>query len=90
VYEYAASVDVLGRWWNGAWGDSYVEMSARARDAMESARTSRRLRHRQTHRVDFATEVEARAMVERLLRAEVPGRWREMDSARSLPLGYKP
>jgi hypothetical protein len=38
---------------------------------------------------EFATEDEARAMVDRLLGADGPGRWKAMDSSKmSPPVGY--
>jgi hypothetical protein len=84
-------VDVLGRWWNGAWGRLV------RRDVWLVRETRWRVLARQGDSEtgkfiewDFATEEDARAMVERLLQPEGPGRWREMSNARSLPLGYKP
>jgi hypothetical protein len=90
VYEYGAGVDVLGRWWNGAWGrlarrDIWLLKQSRWRVLARQGDSD-------TGRVldwEFTTEEEARAMVQRLLDADGPGRWRELDSRQaSPPLGY--
>jgi hypothetical protein len=68
-------VDVLGRWWNGAWGrlvrrDVWLLHESRWRVLARQgdSDTDKMLQW------EFATEDEARAMVDRLLRADGPRR----------------
>ena len=85
-------MDVVGRWWNGAWGrlvrrDVWLLRDTRwlvvARQGDADTGTVRDW--------DFATEDEARAMVDRLLKAEGPGDWKSLDHFKmSPPWGYGP
>jgi hypothetical protein len=70
---------LVGRWWNGKWGrlvrrdiwltsESVWHVRARQGDA----ETGRELQWR------CSTEEEARAMVERLMRADQPADWRDL------------
>ncbi|WP_245718812.1 hypothetical protein [Micromonospora rhizosphaerae] len=74
--------EVVRRWWNGCWGrlarrDVWLvrqtrwKLIARAGDS----ETGKVLRW------EFDTEPEALHMVDRLLRAETAGQWREQDPA---------
>jgi hypothetical protein len=69
----------VGRWWNGKWGrlarrdiwltrETVWHVRARAGDS----ETGRELHW------SYATEAEARAMVDRLMRADRPDEWRDL------------
>jgi cobalamin biosynthesis Mg chelatase CobN len=71
-------VNLVGRWWNGLWGGSVRRdvvlireerwrVVARRGDADSG----------QVSRWSYETEQQAREMVDRLLRAQGPGEWRE-------------
>jgi hypothetical protein len=72
-------VEVVGRWWNGIWG------RLARRDIWLARRTHWQVRARQGDSESgrellwqFDSEAEARAMVQRLIRAGGPGSWREL------------
>jgi hypothetical protein len=83
-------VDLAGRWWNGAWG------RLARRDVWLLRETRWLVVARQgdsdTGKVmdwEFEKEGDARSMVHRLLDADGPGRWREMNvEGMAPPLGY--
>ena len=81
---------LAGRWWNGGWG----RLARRDVWLLRETRWTvvARQGDSETGRMidwEFDDEDEARAMVQRLLDADGPGRWREMDhSTMSPPLGY--
>jgi hypothetical protein len=86
TFDYAAGVDLLGRWWNGHWG------RLARRDIWLSRTTTWQVtarrgdpQHGQVLRFEFDDEQQARAMVARLQDADPTGRWRQQDPDRAAP-----
>ena len=79
-------MELLGRWWNGVWGrlarrDVWLTREARWQVVARQGDS-------ETGRVlqwEFATEAEARRMVERLLAADSGGGWRELEGRAATP-----
>lgn len=72
-------MELVGRWWNGIWGQLarrdiwlYRQAAWHVHAREGDSETGRELRWQ------FQSEAEARAMVDRLMRARGPGEWRDL------------
>jgi hypothetical protein len=79
-------MELVGRWWNGRWN------RRTRRDIWLSRREGWHVRAREGNSEssrelswDFDDEAEARRMVERLIKADTTGDWREITAAYNRP-----